>query len=146
MDYMNIVEKINYLLQEKGMSKKEFADRLQALEPFLHSTGNIPNIQTIYGYLNGKRELKVELIPYIAEVLMVKEHDLFSFDLEYAVGNNTRYSAEVRYLIELIPYAPRPLIEAFINTLEQIKNTTDKGISSLNKDNQSTPKSNKLTS
>jgi len=61
---MDIIQKINYLLAEKGLSKKEFIHKLQALEPRLKSTGKAPSLQTIYGYLNGKRELKVEIIPY----------------------------------------------------------------------------------
>ena len=36
---MDIIEKINYLIKEKGMSKKEFAHALQNLEPTLKSIG-----------------------------------------------------------------------------------------------------------
>ena len=106
---MDIVEKINYLIKENQLSKKAFANKLQSLEPKLKSTGNIPNIQTIYGYLNGKRELKVELIPYIAEVLQVSEQELFSFDIEYATEYNFRYSQEAREILELLSYAPKTL-------------------------------------
>jgi transcriptional regulator with XRE-family HTH domain len=70
---VNIIEKINFLLEEKGVSKKEFVEKLQKLEPKLKGTGDIPSEQTIYRYLNESRELKVELIPYIAEVLEVTE-------------------------------------------------------------------------
>ena len=106
---MEIVDKINYLLKEKHLLKKDFAHMLQSLEPKLKSTGNIPNTQTIYGYLNGKRELKVELIPYIAEVLNVQEQELFTFDIEYAMEYNIRYSKEAREILELFSHAPKSL-------------------------------------
>ena len=128
---MEIVEKINYLLQEKKMQKKEFAKRLFALEPKLKSTGNTPNIQTIYGYLNGKRELKVELIPYIAEVLGVKEQELFSIDIEYASEYDLRYSKEVRNIVELLPYAPKPFREELLHILKNFKENSTKSIYKL---------------
>jgi transcriptional regulator with XRE-family HTH domain len=118
---MDIVEKINYLIKEKNMSKKEFADALQSLEPKLKSTGNTPNIQTIYGYLSGKRELKVELIPYIAEVLGVQEQELFCFDIEYASAYNIRYSDEAREIIELLSYAPKHVREEIRVLLTELK-------------------------
>ena len=108
---MNIIEKINFLLEEKGISKKEFVEKLQKLEPKLKGTGDIPSEQTIYRYLNESRELKVELIPYIAEVLEVTEQDLFTFDLEYACNYNYRQSKEVRTIIELLQYAPNGIVE-----------------------------------
>lgn len=107
---MNIIEKINFLLEEKGISKKEFAEKLQKLEPKLKGTGEIPSEQTIYRYLNESRELKVELIPYIAEVLEVNEQELFTFDLEYSCNYNYRQSKEVRTIIELLQYAPNSVI------------------------------------
>ena len=118
---MDIIDKINYLLQEKGISKKEFAKRLIALEPRLKSTGNIPEISTIYGYLNRTREIKVELIPYIAEVLHVKEQELFEFDIEYAGEFNYRHSKEVRAIIELLHYLPNAKIKELKAYLEEYK-------------------------
>lgn len=103
---MNIIEKINFLLQEKSISKKEFANRLRKLEPRLLASGDIPSEQTIYRYLNGSRELKVELIPCIAEVLGVSEQELFSFDIEYSSGYNYKQSKEIREIIELLQYVP----------------------------------------
>lgn len=107
---MNIIEKINFLLEEKKLSKKEFAGKLRKLEPKLKATGEVPSEQTIYRYLNESRELKVELIPYIAEVLEVTEQDLFTFDLEYACNYNYRQSKEVRSIIELLQYAPNSVV------------------------------------
>jgi len=120
---MDVVEKINYLIKEKELSKKSFVLKLQSLEPKLKSTGNIPNEQTIYGYLNGKRELKVELIPYIAEALDITEQELFSFDIEYATEYNIRYSKEAREILELLTYAPKSLREDIKELLLTVKDT-----------------------
>jgi len=125
---MTIINKINYIIEEKNMTKKEFVDILQSLEPKLNSTGNIPSEQTIYGYLNGKRELKVELIPYIAETLNVTEQELFSFDIEYASEYNIRYSKEAREILDLLQYAPKGMIEHIKNTLYRFKVSYEKGI------------------
>ena len=58
---MNVADKINYLLEEKGISKREFAQKLLSLNPLLDRTGKAPSESTIYGYLNGGREIKIEL-------------------------------------------------------------------------------------
>ena len=107
---MEVWEKINYLLEEKKITKQEFASRLVALQPNLKRTGETPSVQTILGYLYGKRELKVELIPFIAEVLEINEQELFTFDMEYACNYNYRQSKEVREILELLKYAPSGLI------------------------------------
>ncbi len=107
---MQIVEKINFLLEEKGMSKKDFAVKLRQLSPKLYATGEMPSEQTIYRYLNGSRELKVELIQYIAEVLAVSEQELFSTDIEYASSYNKKYSKEIREIIDLLPHAPNNVV------------------------------------
>jgi len=120
---MDVIDKINYLLTEKNLQKKEFATRLQNLEAKLKSTGNVPSLQTIYGYLNGKRELKVELIPYIAEALDITEQELFSFDIEYATEYNIRYSKEAREILELLTYAPKSLREDIKELLLTVKDT-----------------------
>ena len=118
---MSIIEKINFLLQEKALSKKEFANKLRKLEPKLLATDDIPSEQTIYRYLNGSRELKVELIPYIAEVLEVNEQELFSFDLEYAAGYNYKQSKEIREILELLPYAPVSVVAHIKEQLQKYK-------------------------
>ncbi len=123
---VEVYEKINYLLTEKGMQKIDFVHKLIALEPKLRLSGEIPSIQTIYRYLSGKRELKIELIPYIAEVLEVKEQELFSFDIEYASEYNIRYSKDIREIIELLNYTPKPMITHIKNTLQKFKLDYDK--------------------
>ena len=123
---MQVYEKINYLLTEKGMSKIEFVNKLIELEPKLRVSGEVPSAQTIYRYLSGKRELKIELIPYIAEVLEVSEQELFSFDIEYASEYNIRYSKDVREILNLLQYTPNPMIEHIRNTLQKFKQEYDK--------------------
>jgi len=77
---MEVYERINSILQTKNITKREFAKRLQNLEPKLKSTGETPNEKTIYKYLNGTIAIKIELIPYIAEVLHIPEQELFTND------------------------------------------------------------------
>ena len=74
---MNITEKINNIIDEKGLTRKYFVNQLILLNPILKSTGETPSSSTIYGYLNGNREVKIELLPYIAKVLDVSIADLF---------------------------------------------------------------------
>ncbi len=119
---MEVWEKINYLLEEKKMSKQDFANRLIELEPRLKRTSETPSTQTILGYLYGKRELKVELIPYIAEVLGVSEQELFNFNIEFATDYNYKQSKEVREIINLLPYAPNSIIVHIKTQLEKYKN------------------------
>jgi transcriptional regulator with XRE-family HTH domain len=128
---VDIIEKINYLIKEKNLQKKDFVKLLQAVEPKLKSTGEIPSEQTIYGYLNGKRELKIELIPYIAEVLGVNEQELFKFDIEYATEYNLRYSKEAREIIDLLQYTPKPMIEHIINVMQTFKKAYNDGVKAL---------------
>lgn len=118
---MEVWEKINYLLEEKQMTKQEFANKLIMLEPKLKRTSETPSVQTILGYLYGKRELKVELIPYIAEVLGVDEGELFRFDIEYASEYNIRYSKDAREILELLYYTPKPMIEHIKSVLRKYK-------------------------
>ncbi len=118
---MEVWEKINYLLEEKNISKKDFSDRLISLAPKLKRTGETPSVQTILGYLYGKREIKIELIPYIAEVLGVSEQKLFTSELEYSTNQNVKYSKEVREIISLIPYAPHLYIEQVLTQLQKYK-------------------------
>ncbi len=154
---MEVYERINLFLEEKNLTKREFAKKLQDLEPKLKSTGETPTEKTIYKYLNGKIGIKIELIPYIAEVLQVNEQELFTndektrkkyfqnllktatpeeidivktkFDLKVNTLSvlkepdniyNKEKSLEAQ-LIALLPYAPKPLLQNFINKLKELK-------------------------
>ncbi len=74
---MEVYEIINLQLREKKISKKDFVQKLRALEPKLKNTGEIPSEKSIYAYLTGRIGMKIELIPYIAEVLNIPEQLLF---------------------------------------------------------------------
>jgi len=119
--FMEVWEKINYLLEEKKMTKQEFAAKIIALEPKLKRTSETPSIQTILGYLYGKREIKIELIPYIAEVLGVDEGELFRFDIEYATEYNIRYSKDAREILDLLQYIPKPTLEHIKTVFRRFK-------------------------
>lgn len=77
---MDMYERINNFLKEKNLTKREFSKKLRDLEPKLNSTGEIPTEKTIYKYLDGTIAIKIELIPYIAEVLQITEQELFTSD------------------------------------------------------------------
>ena len=78
---MQIYERINAILRSKKLKKKDFVQKFIDLEPRLKSTGEVPSLPSIYNYLNGNREIKAELIPYIAKALEVSEQELFIDDL-----------------------------------------------------------------
>ncbi len=73
----SIVEKVLYILQEKKITKKEFAKRMIDLNPKVGIKSEPPSERTIYLYLQNKREIKADLIPYIAEALDITEQELF---------------------------------------------------------------------
>jgi transcriptional regulator with XRE-family HTH domain len=129
--FMEVWEKINYLLEEKKISKQEFAAKLIALEPKLKRTSEIPSIPTVLGYLYGKREIKIELIPYIAEVLGVDEGELFRFDIEYASEYNMRYFKDAREVLELLQYIPKPTLEHVKIIFRRFKKEHETAISEI---------------
>jgi len=125
---LEVFEKINYIINEKNMSKKEFADKFLSLNPRLRTTGEAPSYSSIYGYLSGRREIKIELIPYIADALNIKEQELFNFDLEYSTEFNIKYSKDIREIIELFQYAPKNMIEHIKLTLQKFKKNYEDGV------------------
>lgn len=153
---MDIVERINTLINEKNLTKREFAKRLRDLEPKLKTTGETSTEKTIYKYLDGNSSIKVELIPYIAEALQVTEQELFTADKksrkkylqnimkslsedelkiikdrldlkEYESSlvkePDVKYNenSDLKQIIELLPYAPKPLLENLKVKLKEIK-------------------------
>lgn len=74
---LNIIEKINEIINEKGLTRKYFVNQLISLNPILKTTNEVPSSSTVYGYLNGNREIKIELLPYIAKVLNINLSELF---------------------------------------------------------------------
>ena len=97
---MEVYQTINLILKEKKLSKKDFTTKLQELLQSDSSiTIKIPSEKSIYAYLNGKVSIKIELLPYISQVLDVPIEFLFSDD------NNTKI-ALFKYIFktELKPY------------------------------------------
>lgn len=129
---MEVYENINTILKEKNVTKRWFAKRLRELEPKFHSTGEIPTEKAIYWYLNGTSQLKIELIPYICEILNISESELFNYkeNLKNYLAikeTKTQYNPSDEYdkLISLLPYAPKPMVNKLIVELEKIKNFTE---------------------
>ena len=148
---MEIYEKINLLIKEKSLNKKQFAIKLIELEPKLKSTSEIPTIKAIYAYLSGDIALKIELIPYIAEVLQIPEQLLFDDSsrtrkiyLNHLLKDITSEEAELlksrlcdekqpistvpkdrmHKIQDLLQYAPEMFIQHLENTLKEYKDLT----------------------
>ncbi len=139
---MEVYERINEILKERGMHKKEFARRLINLSPILKSTGEVPTVSTIYNYLNGQREIKIELISYIADVLGVFEQELFvenqkdkmklvekfiqklneeeteSMKKLICKDLKNNFSVSQAKIVKLIDFAPKPLMDKILEVLE----------------------------
>jgi len=140
---MEVYEIVNLHLRDNKVTKKEFAQKLRSLEPKLRNTGEIPSEKSIYAYLTGRIGIKIELIPYIAEVLNIPEQLLFDDSgrarkiyLKYILDSITAeetellksklcYKKEVSDIIpkdrlfkiqDLLVYAP----DIFLNELEVI--------------------------
>lgn len=79
---MKVIERINEILKEKNLTKKELAKRLMDLDMKTAKTGEVPTLSSIYAYLNGNIELKADMIPFIADALGVFEQEFFSSNLK----------------------------------------------------------------
>ena len=152
---MEVYEKINEILRNNNLSKKSFSLKLIELEPKLRNTGEIPTINALYSYLSGDVSLRVELIPYIAEVLDIPEQILFD-DSNRARMKMLKYiledinSQERNFLInklnsketntksenvqkdiinsinDLLKYAPEPFLKNIEQALKDFKSLSDK--------------------
>lgn len=148
---METFERIDQFLKINKLSKKEFSKRLLALEPKLKNTGEIPSENTIYAYLNGRIGIKIELIPYIAEVLKVPEQLLFDDSaitrkmyLKHILATATNEEQEyikshlqnspdkkfeknkdnLNLVCELLKYAPEIFLDELKMTLKNYKDLT----------------------
>ena len=130
---MQIYERINQILKNKGLKKKDFLNRFLSLNPTLKSIGESPSIPSIYNYLSGNREIKAELIPFIAKALEVSEQELFldddnSADLLKGLLNRQGQSSAlnrknqlIMELLSLCEYASEPLLERILGVLDKNK-------------------------
>ncbi len=128
---MNIVvDKILEILKNNKITKKEFATKLIDLNPKVGIKSEPPSQRTIYLYLQGKREIKADLIPYIAEVLHINEQELFrnNYDAlhvsEPTIQYKTTKNTLEHELIDLLPYVPEAMIKTFIQKAKDVKNIT----------------------
>lgn len=139
---MLIHERINKILKQKNIKKKDFAAKFIEFEPTLKSTGTHPSLPTIYNYLNGTREIKADLIPAMAKALDVSEQELFldddnclEFFKNFIKKSDDSVSGDkkdmVIKLIELCEYASTPLLQKIIETLEKNKEMTINSIKSI---------------
>lgn len=127
-----LVQKTSKLVQKT--SKREFAQKLILLEPKSNRTGEI---------ISGKTAIKAYLIPYISDVLDIPEQLLFEENkkvrkrlIDYLL--KTLEDKEADYMrkslakdfneeieneiLELIEYAPKPLLLKIQTILQTIKN------------------------
>ena len=152
---MEVYEKINEILKKKKISKKSFSLKLIDLEPKLKNTGEVPTLNALYSYLSGDVSLRVELIPYIADVLDIPEQVLFDDSiqarmkiLKYILDDIS--SQEYKYMInklntkkieqenessqkdvinsisDLLIYAPEPFLKNILSALKNFKTLSDK--------------------
>ena len=109
---MEVYEKINEILKNNNLSKKAFSLKLIELEPKLRNTGEVPTINALYSYLSGDVSLRVELIPYIAEVLDIPEQILFD-------DSNRARMKILKYIIEDINSQERNFLISKLNIKEK---------------------------
>lgn len=142
---MEVFEVISNILKERNMTKREFAQKLIALEPKSNRTGEIISENIVYSYLSGHTAIKTYLIPYISDVLGVPEQFLFEENqkvrkrlLKYLAKNlteeeysylnkNLQYNLQLprhNKILGLLKFAPEPLLDKLEISLEKIKNIT----------------------
>lgn len=105
---MEVYERLNQILKEQKLTKRDFSNRLRSLEPKLKTTGEIPSENTIYSYLSGRITIPIELIPYIADVLNIIEQELFE-------ESNYTKKKYIEYLLKNINRSDFEKIKDFIN-------------------------------
>ncbi|WP_334083360.1 helix-turn-helix transcriptional regulator [Helicobacter typhlonius] len=117
---MKVVERINEILKEKNISKKELASRLIDLGLRAHKTGETPTLSSLYAYLNGNIDIKADMIPFIADALGVYEQELFSANaqkmLRKIATHNPTYM-KYHHIIELLEYISPKSLETLEQTL-----------------------------
>ena len=142
---MLLYERINQILKKKNLNKKEFAAKFLSFEPVLKSTGVSPSMPTIYNYLNGTREIKAEMIPFIAKALDISEQELFLDDensdefFKTFIQRRDEESDSIKYqkmihIINLLDYAPKQLIDRIIEILEKNKEATINSLKQMGMD------------
>ena len=142
---MEVYEIVNKILVQQKISKREFASKLILLEPKSNRTGEIISEKIIYSYLSGTTTIKSYLIPYISDVLGVPEQFLFEenkkvrmkmikhllidlsdeerYYLQSALNNDKNVEMQ-NDILELIKYAPEPMLTKIKTLLQKMKDIT----------------------
>ena len=143
---MELYERINQLITEQGLTKREFAQRLIALEPRSKRTGETMSEKAVYAYLSGKSVIDADLVPYIAEALHISEQFLFREDpksrarqIRYLFGTLDKSEKQTirelsiklhpnhhQQIIALLPYASEPILQKFEKILLEMKAINEK--------------------
>ena len=145
---MELYENINLILKENKLSKKDFAIKLQEILE-KENYNKIPSDKSIYTYLSGKVPLKLELLPYIAQVVNTPIEFLFDnsgnsrIEILKYICNDLREDEKVyiNYKLnlpklnsskeiyssinELFQYAPEQFIINVEDSLQQFKRLVD---------------------
>jgi len=108
-----IYENITSIIKLKGITRKEFAQKLINLQPKSNRIAETPTLSTIYGYLNGRISIPIDLVSFIAEALDVTEQELFD------TSEKTRKKC-FKYFLENASESELEFFHYFINS--QIQN------------------------
>ena len=128
---MKVVQRINEILKDKKISKRELAKRLINLDMKAHKTDEPPTESSIYAYLNGNIEIKADMLPFIADALGIPEQDFFTDDYKQSQKILKRlYDKEKIYykyhnIIELLEYLSPKSLEILEKILIKNKENTE---------------------
>jgi len=119
---MEVFEIINNILTDKQMSKREFAQKLIALEPKSNRTGEI--ISDVLGIpeqflFEESQKVRMRMIRHLLKELSEEERVY----LETALNRDKNVDMQ-HNILELIKYAPEPLLNKITVSLQKIKNIT----------------------
>lgn len=129
---MKVVERINEILKDNNISKRELAKRLINLDMKASKTGEIPTESSIYAYLNGNIEIKADMLPFIADALGICEQELFSNSekdnkkILKRIYDKTDLAYKYNDIIELLEYLSPKSLEILKQSLEKNKQNTEK--------------------
>lgn len=129
---MKVVQRINEILKEKNISKRELAKRLINLDMKASRTGETPTESSIYAYLNGNIEIKADMLPFIADALGVFEQDFFSDNKKQndkilkRLYNDDNLNYKYKDIVELLEYLSPKSLEILKGSLNQNRQNVEK--------------------
>ena len=129
---MKVAQRINEILKEKNISKRELAKRLINLDMKASRTGEIHTESSIYAYLNGNIEIKADMLPFIADALGVFEQEFFCNDKNQndkilkRLYNDNELSCKYKDIIELLEYLSPKSLEILKSSLNQNRQNVEK--------------------